>query len=227
MAGQTGRESDVNMWESEKKDVVKAAQRMASKGLVAGTSGNVSVRTNDSQGKSLLAITPSSRAYESMTVDDIIVVDHEGKRVEGELAPSVETMLHVGIYRSRSKVNAIIHTHAVFSSVIAVAGTEIPPILDDQIVCIGGEIKIASYALPGSPELAANVIEALGPRNAVVLANHGALVVGRDMGEALTMCDLLEKTAQIYLYALSVNRVNSIPPEMAQIEKTFFSAIYG
>lgn len=217
----------MNMWESEKEDVVKAAQRIASKGLVAGTSGNVSVRINDPQGKSLLAITPSSRAYESMTVDDIVVVDPEGKRVGEELTPSIETMLHVGIYRVRSKVNAIVHTHAVFSSAIAVARTEIPAILDDQIICIGGEIKVASYALPGSPELVANVIEALGPRNAVVLANHGALVVGRDMDEALMMCDLLEKTAQIYICVLSLNRVNEVPPEMAQMEKSFFSAIHG
>lgn len=215
------------MWESEKKDVVRAAQRMASRGLVAGTSGNVSVRISDPQGGSLLAITPSSRAYESMTADDIVVVDLVGNRVDGELSPSIETMLHAGIYCIRSKVNAIIHTHAVFSSAIAVAQTEIPAILDDQITYIGGEIKVASYALPGSPELVANVIEALGPRNAVVLANHGALVVGRDMGEALMMCDLLEKTAQIYICALSLNRVNSVPPEMAQMEKIFFSAIYG
>ena len=95
------------------------------------------------------------------------------------------------------------------------------------MVYIGGEIKVASYALPGSRELAANVVDALGNRNAVIAANHGALSVGRNIREALAICDLLEKTCHIFLYALTLNRVNQIPPEMADVEKTFFSAIYG
>ncbi len=215
------------MWEDQRREVLEAAQRMAAKGLVTGTSGNVSLRIAEEATSGLIAVTPSSRDYESMTVDDIVVVDGEGKKVEGNLAPSIETMLHVGIYRARRKVNAVVHTHAAYASAIAVAYSEIPAILDDQITYIGGEIKVASYALPGSPELVANVISALGPKNAVIMANHGSLTVGRNMREALAICDLLEKTCLIYMRALALGSVNKVPPQMADIEKTFFSAVYG
>lgn len=215
------------MWEDQKREVLEAAQRMAAKGLVTGTSGNVSLRIAEEVANGLIAVTPSSRDYESMTIDDIVVVDGEGKKVEGNLAPSIETMLHVGIYRARRKVNAVVHTHAAYASAIAVAHSEIPAILDDQITYIGGEIKVASYALPGSPELVANVISALGAKNAVIMANHGSLTVGRNMREALAICDLLEKTCLTYMRALALGRVNAVPPEMADIEKAFFSAVYG
>lgn len=215
------------MWESERKEVLEAAQRMAEKGFTVGSSGNVSLRIKESGGRELVAITPSGRYYDSMKADDIVIVDFEGQRVEGELAPSIETMLHIGIYKARKKVNAVIHTHPVFGSVIAVTGMEIPPILDDQVTQIGGEIKVAQYALSGSPEMVKNVIAALGPRNAVLMANHGALSVGRNMREAFTICELLEKTAGIYISALGIGKVNLLPADMAEVGKAFFTAIYG
>ena len=217
----------MSKWSSERKAVLEAAQQIAQKGLVSGTSGNVSMRLRERGRRELLAITPSGRYYDSLDVDDIVVVDFEGERVEGELATSIETMLHIGVYRARKKVNAIIHTHPVFGSAISVAGLEIPAILDDQVTYIGGEIRVARYALPGSLELAENVVSALGSRNAVLLANHGALSVGGDMREAFTVCELLEKTARIYAYALGLGTVNPLPVEATKVLKAFFAATYG
>ena len=116
------------MWESEKKEVLEAAQEMSRRGLAVGTSGNVSIRLTDPGGRDLLAITPNSRYYDTLTVDEIVVVDFEGQTVEGDLATSIEIMLHIGIYKARNKVNAIIHCHPVFSSVLAVTGSAIPPL---------------------------------------------------------------------------------------------------
>lgn len=215
------------MWNCEKKEVIEAAREMARKGLVSGTAGNVSLRLKDPSGLELLAITPSGRDYDSLDVDDIVVVDFEGQRVEGGLRASIETVMHIEVYKARKKVNAVIHSHPVFCSVIAVAGLEIPAIIDEQISCIGGEIKVAQYALPGSPELAKNAVSALGSRNAVILANHGALSVGRDMREALTVSELLERTARIYVSALTLGKVNPLPPEVVELEKAFFASIYG
>ncbi len=217
----------MSVWDSEKKEVLEAARYMAEKGLVSGTAGNVSLRLKDPGGRELLAITPSGRDYDSLGVDDIVVVDFEGQRVEGELRASIETVMHIEVYKARKKINAVIHTHPVFCSVIAVAGLEIPAIIDEQVTYIGGEIKIAQYALPGSPELAKNAVSALGPRNAVILANHGALSVGRDMREALTVSELLERAARIYVSALSLGKVNSLPAEAVELEKAFFASIYG
>jgi L-fuculose-phosphate aldolase len=215
------------MWESEKKAVIEAAQEMARKGLVVGTAGNVSLRLKDPGGRELLAITPSGRYYDSLKVDDIVVVDFAGQRVEGELKASIETVMHLEVYKARKKVNAVVHAHPAFCSVIAVAGLEIPPLIDEQVIYIGGEIKVAQYAFPGTPELAKNAVSALGPRNAVILANHGALSVGRDMREALTICELAEEMAKIYVSVLSLGKVNPLPAEVVELEKAFFASIYG
>ena len=217
----------MNMWEVQKMEVLEVARRMDEKGLVVGTSGNVSQRFREPTGRELVAITASGRHYDTMKVEDIVLVDLEGQRVEGELTPSIETMLHVGIYKARKKICAVVHTHAVFGSIIAVTGKEIPPILDDQVTYLGGEIKVANYALPGSPELVKNAVAALGPRNAVVMANHGTLTVGRNLREAFNNCELLEKTARVCVRARSLGALTPMPADMAEVERAFFAAIFG
>ena len=215
------------MWEVQKIEVLEIARQMNEKGLVVGTSGNVSQRFREPDGRELVAITPSGRHYDTMKAEDIVLVDMEGQRVEGELTPSIETIMHVGIYKARKKVCAIVHTHAVFGSTIAVTGREIPSLLDDQVTFLGGEIKVAAYALPGSPELAKNAVAALGSRNAVVLANHGTLTVGRNLREALSNCELLEKTARVYVLAMGLGALTPMPADMAEVEKAFFTGMFG
>ena len=217
----------MSIWNSEKKAVLEAAQQMAQKGLVVGTSGNVSMRISEPGGRQLLAITPNNRYYDLLDVDDIGIVDFEGECVEGELTASIETMLHIGIYIARTKVNAVIHTHPVFGSILSVIGAEIPPILDDQVTYLGGEIKVTEYSLPGSQELVKNVVPALGPRNAVILANHGTVTVGRDMREAFTNCEMLEKTARIYIYALGAGKIKPLPTDALEMEKAYFDYLHG
>jgi len=215
------------MWESEKKTVIEAAQEMESKGLVVGTAGNISLRLKDPDGRELLAITPSGRYYDSLKPDDIVVVDFAGQKVEGELKATIETVMHIEVHKARRKINAVVHAHPPFCSAISIAGMDIPPLIDEQVILIGGEIKVAQYALSGTPELAKNAVEALGPRNAVILANHGVLSVGRDMREALTFCELAEELAKIYVSALGLGKVNQLAPEVVRLEKAFFAAIYG
>jgi len=217
----------VNMWEVQKAEVLETARQMDQKGLVVGTSGNVSQRFREPSGRELVAITPSGRHYDTMKAENIVLVDLEGQRVEGELAPSIETILHVGIYKARKKICAVVHAHAVFGSTIAVTGREIPSLLDDQVTFLGGEIKVAAYALPGSPELARNAVAALGPRNAVVLANHGTLAVGRNLREAFNNCELLEKTARVYVLAMGLGALTPVPADMAEVEKAFFAGMFG
>jgi L-fuculose-phosphate aldolase len=217
----------VSNWRAEKEAVMKAARQMADKGLVVGTSGNVSMRLREPGGRELVAITPNNLYYDLINIDDIGIVDFDGKLVEGELTTSIETMLHIGIYKARKKVNAVIHTHPVFSSVFSVAGRAIPAILDDQITYLGGEIKVADYSLPGSQELVQNVVPALGQRNAAILANHGALTVGRDMREAFINMEMLEKTARIYIYALSVGKINPVPAVALEMEQAYFNYLHG
>ena len=212
----------MSKWQAEKRVVLEAALQMVARGLVVGKTGNVSLRLPPEGGREILAITPSRREYDLLNVDDIQVVDFEAEPVEGDLPPSVETMLHIGIYKARKNIKAVLHTHSVFASAIAVAGLEIPPILEDQIVFLGGEIKLARFAMSGSDELIANVVTALGERNAALLPNHGAVGIGRTMREALTVCELLEKTAKIYCCALALGKVNTLPDEAIESRKGIF-----
>ncbi|MAF85316.1 MAG: class II aldolase [Dehalococcoidales bacterium] len=215
----------MSKWQEEKRLVLDTSRKMLEKGLVVGKSGNVSLRLPPDGGRELLAITPSSRYYDLLTIDEIQVIDFETEPVEGDLTPSAETMLHIGIYQARKNINTVIHTHSVFASVLSVAGLEIPSILDDQVTFIGGEIKLAKYALPGSQELVANAIDALGQRNAVLLPNHGAVGIGRTLREAFTICELVEKTAKIYFCSSVLGKINPLPAEAAEVAETFFTML--
>ena len=215
------------MWEKERKIVLEASQRMAEKSFVVGTAGNVSMRLDTKDDKPLIAISPSTRYYETMTVDDIIIVDFDGQKVEGTLDMSIETSLHIAVFKARKKINAVIHFHPEFASVLSVMGQNIPTILDDQVQYLGGEIHMAEYALSGSKELVDNVMKALGPRNAALLANHGALALGRDMREAFTNCKMLEKTAKIYIYALCAGKVNLLPKDAMEAIQLYYDYHFG
>ena len=219
--------SELSKWLEEKKLVLTTARKMAERGLVVGTSGNVSLRLLPENGRELLAITPTSRYYNLLEPDDIQIIDFEAEPVEGDLPPSVETMLHIGIYQKRKNVNAVIHTHSVYASALAVAHLEIPPILEDQVVVMGSEIKVAGYAASGSEEQVNNVLEALEDCNAAILANHGAIGVGRDLREAFTVCEMLEKTARIYYLSLAIGKVNLLPDEAVQSCRAFFRQLHS
>jgi L-fuculose-phosphate aldolase len=158
-----------------------------------------------------MAITPSGRSYDTMNSNDIVIVDFDGVRIEGEYEPSTEKMLHLGIYKARKDVKAIVHSHAIYGSIFSVSGMDIPVVTEDQVEYLGGGIKVAGYAIHGSTELVTNVVSALGSRNAVIMANHGTLSVGASIEQALINCEMLEKTAKIYLYASLLGNVNTLP----------------
>jgi L-fuculose-phosphate aldolase len=204
----------MSRWYEEKKAILEASREMLDKGLVVGTAGNISMRLPPEGDRQLLAITPSSRPYDILDIDDIQILDFEGDTVEGNLKPSMETGLHIGIYRARQDVNAVIHTHSIYASAVSVAGMNIPPILEDQVAFLGGEIKLAAYAAAGSQQLMENVLAVLDDRNAVMLANHGALGTGVSLRDAFTACELIEKTAHVYLLALSTGKVNTLDEHM-------------
>ncbi len=200
-------------WQPEREQVLEYARRMAALSLVVGTSGNVSLRLPPEAGRPLLAITPSGRRYESLTAADIVVVAFDGEVIDGSLTPSVETPLHIAVYRARPDVGAVVHTHSVHASAMAVAGQAIPPVLEDQVAGLGGPIELAPRAPSGTPEQVNGALDALGDRSAVLLANHGVVATGRTLEDALTAAELTEKTARIYLLARATGPVNPLPDE--------------
>ena len=210
--------------EATRAAVLQTAQRLLARGLTVGDSGNVSSRLTGPEGQLLIAITPHGRYYDELTVDDIPVVDSEGEPFDGDALPSVELMLHVAVYRSRADIGAVIHAHPPWSSAVAALERPIPPILEDQVVYLGGEIAVAPYASTGSDELAAYAVEALGERDACLLARHGVLTVAKTPKSALHHCQYLEKAALAFLCATWAGRVSPLPAEALAAAGVFFTA---
>ena len=209
-------------WREERAAVLRAAQAMASSGLVVATSGNVSCRLPDSEDRDLMAVTPSSLDYQAMTVDDIVVVDFEGDPVLGERVPSSETLIHAAIYRARPDVGAVMHTHSTYASALAVSALELPAMIDEMVILLGGRLRVADYGFPGTEELAEHVVRALGERNAVLLRSHGLIGVGRSPEEALHVCELTERLAHIYTLARMMGRAHALPADVVQAEIELF-----
>ncbi len=196
---------------------------MAQLGLVVGTAGNVSVRLDSESGRDIMAVTPSGASYDGLTCDDVVVTDFEVEPLEGELPPSSESLLHVGIYQRRPDVHAVVHTHSIYSSVLAVSGIDLPPVIDEVVVYVGGAVKVSEYGFPGSPELANNVCDALAFKKAAFIANHGAVAVGKSLEEALSICLLVERACQIYIMARSLGQVTPIPNEFVEAETAIYN----
>jgi L-fuculose-phosphate aldolase len=181
---------------AQKQQVCDAGRRLLELGLVAGTWGNVSIKVSDD----LMLITPSGIEYGTMTPQDIVEVSlKDGSYAGGK--PSSERHLHIEIYNTRKGITGIVHNHAWHSSTVAAARREVPPILDDLAQIVGPRVRVADYALPGTKKLVRKTIKALKGCNAVLLANHGAICIGRDIEEAILCCQVLEKACKSLIEA--------------------------
>jgi L-fuculose-phosphate aldolase len=198
--------------EAEARELIRAAGvKLAEEGLVQGTWGNVSMRVSSA----LMAITPTGSDYMRMRAEDIVLVDLETGEARGG-KPSSEKALHIAIYAARKEVEAIIHTHSMSASTVAAARREVPPILDDLAQIVGPSLRVADYALPGMPKMRRSVLKALKGRMAALMANHGAVALGRSMEEALTCARIVEKGCRAFVEAeflggaKSINRVEAL-----------------
>lgn len=207
-----------------KSEVLQGGQVLLDKGLVAGTWGNISVRIPETK---WVAVTPSGKGYHEITVDDIVVVDAVGTVVEGQFKPSSELPMHLAIYQARTDIQAIVHTHSVFASACAVAHKNIPSIIEDLVQLVGGSVDVAEYALPGTELLAQNIVKALGNKNAVLMANHGVVGCGQTLDEAMLACELVEKAAQIYIYANQIGGAQLLSDEDIDVMHKFYVEYYS
>ena len=193
-------------WIELRQAVADAGRRLLAEGLVIRTWGNVSVRAGPDQ----MLITPSGRAYEDMAPEDIVPVNFLTHVHEGPLKPSSEGKMHAEIYRTRPEIQAVIHTHQINASTVAAARREVPPILEDVVQLIGPTIRVADYCLPTTKKSVRLAVKALRGRMAALLANHGAVCVGRNLDEAFTVCLLLEKACKAFIEAEFLGGAKSI-----------------
>jgi L-fuculose-phosphate aldolase len=196
-----------------REEVVEISRRMGASELVVGTSGNISILTPEGD----VLVTPSALDYEEMKPEDVVLVNMEGKALEGSLSPSSETPMHIGVYRARTGVGAIVHTHSPFSTILACLGWEIPTVhylvlaLSDE-----GRVPVAPYETPNTEELARRASEALGDSHyACLLQNHGTITVGETLSEAYSRTERLEEMAMIYYRTRLAGDPLILTPEQA------------
>src|SRR3954468_7601430 len=177
------RRSPVPSHAELRRDLINAGRAILGSGLVRGTQGNLSARTDGGE----VVITPAGLAYESLEPAELVILDLDGNVIDGDLAPSSERRVHLSIYRARDYARAIVHTH----SPRAVRWSD----LGEPLPFEGGAVPTADYALTGTDDLAANAAGALGQAPAVLLAGHGAVAVGATVDEALAVAERVERAA--------------------------------
>lgn len=171
--------------------VAAAARRLAEERLVLGTSGNVSLRTGDA-----VAVSPSGAKLAELEEGQVAVVDLDGRQLDGPLAPTSELGLHLGIHAERGD-GAVVHSHSPFATALSCVLDELPAI-HYEMLRFGGAVRVAPYATFGSEELAAAVHAALDGRTAALMANHGSVATGADMGSAVELALLLEWACEVF-----------------------------
>src|SRR3954452_9031568 len=195
---------------AEREQVAAASRRLAAERLVLGTAGNVSARGQND----LVAITPTGAVLAELQAEQVSVVDMDGALMEGELEPTSELGLHLGVYR-RYGAGAVVHTHAPWATAISCSLDELPCV-HYQMLLLGGTVRVAPYRTFGTPELAEAVIEALDGRTAALMANHGALNYAADMDAAVDAALLLEWACEVYWRAAALGEPRTLDEEERQ-----------
>ena len=180
-----------------RRQIVHYGNRLIQAGLTTGTGGNLSL-VDRATGR--VAISPSGIEYAEMRPEDVVVVDLEGRVLEGWCAPSSELSAHLALYRKRDDIQAVLHTHSVYATTLACLHWELPAV-HYLVGFAGTRVPLAPYATYGSRELAENICEAIGDSGAVLMANHGLVTVACDLKTAFVIAEEIELVARIYYQA--------------------------
>lgn len=211
--------------ESRRCTVIEYCRKMFDAKLTSGTWGNISLRDPESK---LIALTPSGMKYSQLDPQDIVVVDADGRVIDGHRRATIETEMHLRILEKNPKCHGVVHTHSFYATVLSIIQREIPPITA-EFGLIGHKISVAPFALPGSKELSICVADYLKDRRAVLLANHGVATVGKDLESAYQYAMVVEETAHLYWSALAVapDQISILPDHTVQELNEFFKTRYG
>ena len=198
------------MLEELKEELYRLHLELPKYNLVAWTGGNVSARDVAS---GLVAIKPSGVLYSDLRPELMVVVDLDGKTVEGALKPSSDTASHLFIYRHRPDVNGVVHTHSAYATAFAALGRPIPVVLTAMADEFGGPIPCGGFALIGGEEIGHEVLQHIGSSKAVLLKNHGVFTIGADAGAAVKAAVMVEDVARATYLAMTLGDPEQIPAE--------------
>jgi L-fuculose-phosphate aldolase len=208
--------------DSVRRDVVQVCRRLYERGLVAGTDGNVSVRI----AKDSILATPTGMSKGSVAADDLVVCDLNGKPREGKRPLTTEIKIHLAAYRGRDDVCAVVHAHPPYATAFAVAGIVPSEKSMPEAYLAVGKVALAPYGTPSTDELADALQPHLRDHDAVLLANHGAMTLGRDVLAAYHRMEALEQLCRITAVTRHLGSANLLgAEEMAKLEA--IRGVYG
>lgn len=182
----------------QRRDLVAVCRRLSELGLIGAGEGNVSVRL----GPQRVLGTPSGTNKALIEPHELVTTDLEGRKIAGPGRPSSELAMHLAVYRLRPDVGAVVHAHPPTAIALTLAGVELrAPVLPEAVTALGGDLPTAPYATPSTPDLAQGVARTLGRAEACLMERHGAIAVGRSLGEAMDRMEAVERIAQVILRA--------------------------
>ncbi len=184
-------------------------RRLYEQGMIAGTDGNLSVRLDDDR----IMVTPSGLPKGRLAAEDMVIVDINGKHLQGNHKASAELAMHLLIYQRRSDVKACVHAHPLYATAFAVAGIQLEEDILPEVVVSVGRIPLTDYAGPGTDEVPKSIEPHVDTCNAFLLRNHGLLTVGGSLEEAYNRHELVEHYARIVLLARHLGNIDAIPSE--------------
>lgn len=191
-------------------EICRLHAELSRNNLVTWTSGNVSGRD---PGSGLVVIKPSGVAYDHLTPENMVVVDLDGKVVEGELKPSSDTFAHMYVYRHRPDVNGVVHTHSTYATAWAAVGRPIPVVLTAISDEFGGPIPVGAYAKIGGDEIGREILRSIGSSPAILMKNHGVFTIGKTPEAAVKAAVMVEDVARTVFYAMQLGQPDEIPAE--------------
>ena len=198
------------MLERLRQEVYEGNMMLPQAGLVAWTSGNVSARDPET---GFVVIKPSGVRYEHLTPDKLAILDVDGRLIEGDFKPSVDSPTHLYVYRHRPDVGGVVHTHSTFATAFAAVGRPIPVYLTAIADEFGMPIPVGDYAPIGEEEIGREIVRSIGNSPAILMKNHGVFALGPSAMAAVKAAVMTEDVARTVFYALQLGQPQEIPPE--------------
>ena len=212
------------MLKNLKNELVQLHTELPRNNLVAWTGGNVSARDKET---GLVVIKASGIRYEDMCPDHMVIVDLEGKMVEGDFKPSSDVYSHLYIYKYRPDVFGVVHTHSRYATAFAAIGKPIPCVLTAMADEFGGEIPCGEFALIGDEAIGKVVVESIGKGPAVLLKNHGVFTIGKNAADAVKAAVMTEDAAATVWMAMQIGTPDIIPQDDVDKLHLRYTNVYG